>query len=58
MLDPEAIYEKQELIGKGSFGAVYKGFVHHRQEGRSSSGGHKQERSKLISHKQPNNKTG
>ena len=23
--DPEELYEKQELIGKGSFGAVYKG---------------------------------
>lgn len=33
-MDPESLYEKQELIGKGSFGAVYKGFAHSTQRHR------------------------
>jgi len=32
MMDPESLYEKQELIGKGSFGAVYKGMTRKTRE--------------------------
>jgi len=32
MMDPESLYDKQELIGKGSFGAVYKGMVRKTRE--------------------------
>jgi len=31
-MDPESLYDKQELIGKGSFGAVYKGMVRKTRE--------------------------
>jgi len=31
-MDPESVYEKQELIGKGSFGAVFKGMVRKTRE--------------------------
>jgi len=32
MMDPESLYEKQELIGKGSFGAVFKGMTRKTRE--------------------------
>jgi len=31
-MDPESLYDKQELIGKGSFGAVYKGMARKTRE--------------------------
>jgi len=31
-MDPESLYEKQELIGKGSFGAVFKGMTRKTRE--------------------------